>query len=85
MIINYLSFANALLEGGNISIQSTIYSFFMSYEKSEVIFARFNAIIRKQIRFTEFFATNKSVSDHLDVEEENKSMIELLEMVLRFL
>ncbi|KAL4462524.1 hypothetical protein ABPG74_000354 [Tetrahymena malaccensis] len=84
LIIHYLSFANTLLEGGNNQIQNTIYSFFMSYQKSEVIFSRFNSIIRKQIRNIEH-KSNIGTGDAIEMEEENSQMIELLERVLRFL
>ena len=46
---NYLMFANKLLEGGNRKVQKTILDFFTSYQKSEVIFQRFNYVIHRQI------------------------------------
>lgn len=42
-------FANKLLEGGNRKVQKTILEFFTSYQKSEVIFQRFNFVIHRQI------------------------------------
>jgi hypothetical protein len=33
-----LDFANALLKGGNVEVQKTVYQFFITYGKSELVF-----------------------------------------------
>jgi hypothetical protein len=49
MLLNLLLFANTLLEGGNQRVQKSIYDFFINIQKSEMIFACFASIIKKQI------------------------------------
>lgn len=49
LIEQFLLFINNLLEGGNHRVQVTIYEFFCNYSKSEVLFQKFNTIIRRQI------------------------------------
>lgn len=42
MFRSFLIFINVMLDEGNRKVQRTIYEFFTSYQKSEVIFQRFN-------------------------------------------
>lgn len=44
-----LSFMIKLLEGGNSKVQKTIYNFFTSYPKSEILFWKFHGIITESI------------------------------------
>lgn len=48
LLESFLNFGTKLLEGGNNRVQKTIYQFCTSYQRSEVMFRRFDAYIRKQ-------------------------------------
>ncbi|EGR30673.1 MIR domain protein [Ichthyophthirius multifiliis] len=93
MLIQFLNFVNTLLEGGNVKVQKTLFEFYTTHQKSEVIFKRFNHIIRKQITIIEQKAKEKSkarsntmnlIQDELD-SSNDQTDIELLEFVLNFL
>lgn len=47
LLSEFLEFLNTLLSGGNIHVQKTIYEYYMSHQKSEMIFKRFDQIVRK--------------------------------------
>lgn len=44
---HFLMFINSLLDEGNSKVQRTIFEYFTSNHKSEVIFQRFNHVILK--------------------------------------
>jgi hypothetical protein len=47
LLSEFLEFLNTLLSGGNIHVQKTIFEYYMSHQKSEMIFKRFDHIVRK--------------------------------------
>lgn len=53
VLINLLGFANIMLKGGNNYVQVTIYEFVKNYPKSEILFFKFNQIIKRQIEYIE--------------------------------
>ncbi|KAL4438400.1 hypothetical protein ABPG74_009439 [Tetrahymena malaccensis] len=53
LYIDFVSFLNTLLKGGNSRVQKTVYDFFVNQPKSEIIFMKFSQFIRKQIDYIE--------------------------------
>jgi len=88
LMSEFLSFWISLLEGGNQSVQKTIYNFCMAYQKSEVMFAKFYSIIYEQIEYLQVKTAMKTDSEnatqHQHLERNSiKSLI--LEKLLRLL
>ncbi|EAR98945.2 MIR domain protein (macronuclear) [Tetrahymena thermophila SB210] len=59
LLSEFIKFLCTLLNGGNKRVQKTIYEFYISHQKSEMIFKRFDNIIRKQISSIELQAKNQ--------------------------
>lgn len=100
LLLNFLHLGTTMLEGGNKSVQKTIYEYFSNNQKSEIIFQRFEQIIRKQIsniemqakerRAASMIATMK-VKDDMNEEDADElatstsNDVVILENVLRFM
>lgn len=77
-LTHFVMFLNSLLDEGNHEVQKTIFEFFTTYAKSEVIFQRFNLIIKNQIEsITQKAKEKKSQVQWLDDEDSIQSVKEI--------
>lgn len=88
LLYHYLEFGIALLNGGNLKVQKTIFNFCKAYQKTEVMFSRFYSIIQAQIETLQLKHEQEKqnegeAAEVKDPEGDLKSLV--LEKLLRFL
>jgi inositol 1,4,5-triphosphate receptor type 1 len=77
-----------MIEGGNKNVQTTIFNFLSTNNKSEVLFFKFNNIIKKQIEFIEEnFKLKHQKGPQIDIGSDplHEQEILILYNVLKFL
>ena len=88
LLYHYLEFGIALLDGGNLKVQKTIYNFCKAYQKTETMFSKFHTIIQQQIETMQSKIDKEKLNEDEGAEDNNaeaelKSLV--LEKLLRFL
>ena len=77
-----------MLQGGNKTVQQTIFKFLSTYSKSEILFYKFNNIIKKQIEFIEEsykLKTQKGPAINIENDPNHEQDMIILHNVLQFL
>lgn len=82
ILLAYLNLLVALLEGGNNKVQKTIFNYFQTFSRSEVIFAKFHSIIASQTS-KQNRASKEQILENL--LESGASELVILEKTLRVL
>jgi len=81
----FLCFGISLLDGGNKTVQKTIYNYVTLFQKSEVMFAKFYSIIYEQIAFLKRKDEKNAKKEDPEATEREELKSSILENLLRFM
>jgi len=86
LLFEYLEFGISLLDGGNVNVQKNIYHYCIVHPSTEVMFAKFHAIIFEQI---DYLQRKKEKTDsnakNVEYEQFQQSRSVIVERLLRLL